>query len=84
MILSRLLLLVLSLYSASVLAQNYDGTRIANRTIEKVRPDIPLDKQTETVLVFVCFLQTVQLRTHSLFAPYIDQDLQNRYALGTY
>jgi hypothetical protein len=42
MIPSRLLLLVLSLYSASVLAQNYDGTRIANRTIERVRPDIPL------------------------------------------
>ncbi|KAH9975563.1 concanavalin A-like lectin/glucanase [Lactifluus volemus] len=54
---SGLLLLVLSLYSASVLAQNYDGTRIANRTIER----------------------TVQLRTHSLFAPYIDQDLQNRW-----
>jgi hypothetical protein len=26
-------------------------------------------------------LQTVQLRTHSLFAPYIDEDLQNRYVL---
>ncbi|EEB95387.1 hypothetical protein MPER_05652, partial [Moniliophthora perniciosa FA553] len=23
--------------------------------------------------------RTVQLRTHSLFAPYIDQDLQNRW-----
>ncbi|KAI0250088.1 legume-like lectin family-domain-containing protein [Lactifluus subvellereus] len=57
MVLSRLLLLVLSLCSASVLAQDYDGTRIANRTIER----------------------TIQLRTHSLFAPYIDQDLQNRW-----
>ncbi|KAI0262239.1 ERGIC53, mannose lectin, ER-golgi intermediate compartment [Gloeopeniophorella convolvens] len=54
---SRLLLLVLGLCSASVLASEYDGTRIANRTIER----------------------TVQLRTHSLFAPYIDQDLQNRW-----
>jgi mannose-binding lectin 2 len=26
-------------------------------------------------------LQTVQLRTHSLYAPYIDQDLHNRHAL---
>ncbi|KAI0028829.1 legume-like lectin family-domain-containing protein, partial [Vararia minispora EC-137] len=34
-----------------------DGTRIANRTIER----------------------TAQLRTHSLYAPYIDQDLQNRW-----
>ncbi|KAI0300440.1 concanavalin A-like lectin/glucanase domain-containing protein [Multifurca ochricompacta] len=57
MILSKLFLLVVSLYSASVVALDYDGTRIANRTIER----------------------TVQLRTHSLFAPYIDQDLQNRW-----
>jgi len=57
MILGHLLLLVLSLCSSSVLATEYDGTRIANRTIER----------------------TVQLRTHSLFAPYIDQDLQNRW-----
>jgi len=59
MILGSLLLLVLSLYSASVLAAetDYDGTRIANRTIER----------------------TVRLQTHSLFAPYIDQDLQNRW-----
>jgi len=57
MILGHLLLLVLSLYSSFVLAEEYDGTRIANRTIER----------------------TVQLRTHSLFAPYIDQDLQNRW-----
>lgn len=35
----------------------YDGTKIANRTIER----------------------TTQLRTHSLYAPYIDQDLQNRW-----
>ncbi|KAH9965410.1 legume-like lectin family-domain-containing protein [Russula dissimulans] len=57
MVLGHLLLLVLSLYSSSVLATEYDGTRIANRTIER----------------------TVQLRTHSLLAPYIDQDLQNRW-----
>ncbi|KAI0292819.1 concanavalin A-like lectin/glucanase domain-containing protein [Russula brevipes] len=56
MILGHLLLSVLALCSSSVLAVDYDGTRIANRTIER----------------------TVQLRTHSLFAPYIDQDLQNR------
>ena len=37
MILGNLLLLVLSLYSASVFASDYDGTRIANRTIERVR-----------------------------------------------
>lgn len=37
MILSNLLLLVLSLYSASALASDYDGTRIANRTIDRVR-----------------------------------------------
>jgi mannose-binding lectin 2 len=59
MILGNLLLFVLSLFSASVLAtiSDYDGTRIANRTIER----------------------TVRLQTHSLFAPYIDQDLQNRW-----
>ncbi|KAI0295303.1 legume-like lectin family-domain-containing protein [Russula brevipes] len=57
MILGHLLLSVLALCSSSVLAVDYDGTRIANRTIER----------------------TVQLRTHSLFAPYIDQDLQNRW-----
>lgn len=28
-------------------------------------------------------LQTVQLRTHSLYAPYIDQDLHNRHVLHT-
>lgn len=27
---------------------------------------------------FAFRLQTVQLRTHSLFAPYIDEELQNR------
>ncbi|KAI0048801.1 concanavalin A-like lectin/glucanase [Auriscalpium vulgare] len=43
-------------HGAGVLATD-DGTRIANRTIER----------------------TVQLRTHSLFPPYIDQDLQNRW-----
>ena len=41
MILGNLLLLVLSLFSASVFAEEsdsvYDGTRIANRTIERVR-----------------------------------------------
>ncbi|KAH9966287.1 legume-like lectin family-domain-containing protein [Russula compacta] len=57
MILGHLLLLVLTLYSSSVLAAEYDGTRIADRTVER----------------------TVQLRTHSLFAPYIDQELQNRW-----
>ncbi|KAH9042782.1 legume-like lectin family-domain-containing protein [Lactarius pseudohatsudake] len=57
MILGKLLLLVSSLCSASVFASDYDGTRIANRTIDR----------------------TVQLLTHSLFAPYIDQDLQNRW-----
>ncbi|KAI0001053.1 legume-like lectin family-domain-containing protein [Russula vinacea] len=57
MILGHLLLLVLTLYSSLLLAAEYDGTRIANRTIER----------------------TVQLRTHSLFAPYIDEDLQNRW-----
>jgi mannose-binding lectin 2 len=29
--------------------------------------------------MFIASLQTVQLRTHSIFAPYIDQDLQNRW-----
>jgi hypothetical protein len=37
MILGNLLLLVLSLYSTSVFASDHDGTRIANRTIERVR-----------------------------------------------
>ena len=39
MILGNLLLLVLSIFSASVLAtdSDHDGTRIANRTIERVR-----------------------------------------------
>ena len=39
MILGNLLLLVLSFYAASVFAEDsdYDGTRIANRTIERVR-----------------------------------------------
>jgi hypothetical protein len=39
MILGHLLLLVSALYSSSVLAADYDGTRIANRTIERVRRD---------------------------------------------
>lgn len=34
---------------------------------------------TESILFF--FFQTLQLRTHSLYAPYIDQDLQNRCAI---
>jgi hypothetical protein len=37
--LGQLLLLVLSLYSSFLLAAEYDGTRIANRTIERVRTD---------------------------------------------
>ena len=39
MILGNLLLFVLSIFSASVLAtdSDHDGTRIANRTIERVR-----------------------------------------------
>jgi hypothetical protein len=37
MILAHLLLLVLTFYSSSLLAAEYDGTRIANRTIERVR-----------------------------------------------
>jgi hypothetical protein len=37
MIFGHLLLLVLTLYSSSLLAEEYDGTRIANRTIERVR-----------------------------------------------
>ncbi|KAI0317418.1 concanavalin A-like lectin/glucanase [Amylostereum chailletii] len=51
--------LLLNLFVLGVIAQDssHDGTRIANRTIER----------------------TTQLRTHSLFAPYIDQDLQNRW-----
>lgn len=36
-VLGHLLLLVLTLYSSSLLAAEYDGTRIANRTIERVR-----------------------------------------------
>ena len=39
MILGHLLSLVLMLYSSSAL--EYDGTRIADRTIERVRKDIP-------------------------------------------
>lgn len=39
MILGHLLLLVLTLYSSLLLAAEYDGTRIANRTIERVRRD---------------------------------------------
>ncbi|KAI9511461.1 legume-like lectin family-domain-containing protein [Russula earlei] len=57
MTMGDILLLALTLFASSVFAAEYDGTRIANRTIER----------------------TVQLRTHSLFAPYIDQDLQNRW-----
>jgi len=38
-------------------SSTYDGTRIANRTIER----------------------SSQLRTHSIFPPYIDTDLQNRW-----
>lgn len=57
MILGYLLSVVLALCSSSALAAEYDGTRIADRTIER----------------------TVQLRTHSLFAPYIDEELQNRW-----
>ena len=42
MILAHLLSLVLMLYSSSALAgAEYDGTRIADRTIERVRKDIP-------------------------------------------
>ncbi|VDC05119.1 unnamed protein product [Peniophora sp. CBMAI 1063] len=56
------LLRILALVGLVVAAQpednaSYDGTRIANRTIER----------------------TAQLRTHSIYAPYIDQDLQNRW-----
>lgn len=40
MILGHLLSLVFILYSSSALAAEYDGTRIADRTIERVRKDI--------------------------------------------
>jgi len=57
MLVGHLLSFVSTLYATFALAAEYDGTRIADRTIER----------------------TVQLRTHSLFAPYIDEDLQNRW-----
>jgi len=38
-VLGQLVLLVLTLFSSSLLAAEYDGTRIANRTIERVRID---------------------------------------------
>lgn len=41
MVLGYLLSVVLILYSSFALAAEYDGTRIADRTIERVRKDIP-------------------------------------------
>jgi hypothetical protein len=71
-----------------------DLTRIGNRTIERVRVSRPRPAHPRNsaigpvpveivgaceakVLTSAC--QTVQLRTHSLYAPYVDQDLQNRW-----
>ena len=76
MIFGHLLLLVLTLYSSSLLAAEYDGTRIANRTIERVRRNS--SGRPKNGMLTSLGLQTIQLRTHSLFAPYIDEDLQNR------
>lgn len=44
---------------------------------------VPSGRRTEgtcqTYAHVSCSLQTVQLRTHSIHPPYIDEDLQNRY-----
>jgi hypothetical protein len=59
---------------ASVIAQDEAGEDTAQGMIEKVR--------TSLVLLFLCadHAQTVPLRTHSLAAPYVDSDLQNRWS----
>lgn len=70
-------------------------TKVANRTIERVssfwatsgRAWVPFSPRTHAEGVRGTYahvpysLQTVQLRTHSIHPPYIDEDLQNRYAV---
>lgn len=73
------LCLAFSLSFLSVLPGVYAGanTEVANRTIERVSP-VPLPVPL-TARACSRPVQTVQLRTHSIHAPYIDEDLQNRY-----
>jgi len=58
------------------------GTKIGNHTIERVR--FATFFRGQGVRDWHGCLQTVQLRTHSIFPPYIDQDLQNRFVLLNY
>lgn len=50
-----------------------DVTKFSNRTIERVRRAVLSADASDD------FLQVIPLRSHTIFAPYIDQDLQNRW-----
>lgn len=78
------LALFLSLLSTLPSAYAAADTKVANRTIERVsspsarRVRVPFPRGGVAHA-----LQTVQLRTHSIHPPYIDEDLQNRYVAGS-
>lgn len=64
----------------------YQGREQDHRTGEILRPRTVvrelrfLGPHTQGILAHVPYSpQTVQLRTHSIHPPYIDEDLQNRY-----
>lgn len=83
----RGLLFWLGLLPLSVLAALDDKAKMANRTIERVSSDCSVRRMGEDGCRAGLgtsetdeHAQTISLRTHSLFPPYIDQDLQNRCA----
>ena len=85
------LALFLSLSSTLPFAYAASDTKVANRTIERVsspssgsRFRFPADTRKGARRTYAHVphsSQTVQLRTHSIHPPYIDEDLQNRYVV---
>jgi mannose-binding lectin 2 len=78
--------LFFSLLSTLPSAYAAADTQVANRTIERVSspssascPGSVSRGRTRRIGTYAHVLQTVQLRTHSIHPPYIDEDLQNRY-----